>query len=487
MKRTNLDPGGLAFPVILLIAAALRVVNIGGLSYWYDEVVSVRLAECPRLRDFPSLLDQIDATRAPLHPILLRVWFAGFGRGEAQARLFSVVCDLLSIVFIGRIAGRIFGKEIALYSIWLAAISPNLVLHARDARMYSLLTLFTCIVWDALFAIREKKTLIRLLTLAVGQTALAYSHPLGLIMIFAQAIAAPLLYRHDRVAIRLWLISELGVCLFVVPWLPRYFDHAPEYVIGPLPFKFLLGTPIGFVGGNSLTLILFGGAIAWGTWRYRKLWKEFFPLYCWYAIPPVVLYSYSKVFTPLFGPERYTLFVAPSFLILLAVGLIQLPRPARWALALLQLVCAGSLLTANVYPPDRHADWRSAAHWIKLNEADSALIVLTDDPKINHEAVVARYYLRDAARIATTHEAPRFDDWKNAPNTLLVAVGLRDGKPIAEDFRPSRNVYRKRDAVLFPGLKITRYIRAIAPVISSEPAASSPVRPSTKGALPQAR
>ena len=40
----------------------------------------------------------------------------------------------------------------------------------------------------------------------------------------------------------------------VVPWIPRYLDHPPEFLSGPLPFRFLLGTPIGFIGGNFATM-----------------------------------------------------------------------------------------------------------------------------------------------------------------------------------------------------------------------------------------
>ena len=75
-------------------------------------------------------------------------------------------------------------------------------------------------------------------------------------MIFAQAIAGAFLFRNSRAKMKAWLVGELAVCIFVAPWLPRYFDHSPEYVVGRLPIRFLLATPIGFVGGNALTLVL---------------------------------------------------------------------------------------------------------------------------------------------------------------------------------------------------------------------------------------
>ena len=44
-------------------------------------------------------------------------------------------------------------------------------------------------------------------------------------------------------------------------------------------------------------------------------------LLTWAAVPPVLMYLYSYLFQPIFGPARYHLFIAPAYLLLLAHGL----------------------------------------------------------------------------------------------------------------------------------------------------------------------
>src|SRR5262249_3916317 len=79
---------------ILLVAALLRLYHLGRDSLWYDEVVTMRLARTESPAALVRLLGQIDATRAPLHPLLLQGWVALFGPFDYTARLFSGLCGI---------------------------------------------------------------------------------------------------------------------------------------------------------------------------------------------------------------------------------------------------------------------------------------------------------------------------------------------------------------------------------------------------------
>ena len=59
---------------------------------------------------------------------------------------------------------------------------------------------------------------------------------------------------------RRWLAVHLAAAALVAPWVPRYLDHPAEFLSGPLPLRFLLGTPIGFIGGNFWVLARTGRA-----------------------------------------------------------------------------------------------------------------------------------------------------------------------------------------------------------------------------------
>ena len=56
--------GMVIFGGILALAAALRAWKLGQLSFWYDEIVTMRLATAPTLAALFDRLFQIDATRA---------------------------------------------------------------------------------------------------------------------------------------------------------------------------------------------------------------------------------------------------------------------------------------------------------------------------------------------------------------------------------------------------------------------------------------
>src|SRR5439155_17555367 len=82
---------------ILILATALRSWEIGRSSLWYDEVVTMRLARQPTPAALIRLLGQIDATRAPLHPLLLQGWIRAFGHSDASGRCFSALCGVATV------------------------------------------------------------------------------------------------------------------------------------------------------------------------------------------------------------------------------------------------------------------------------------------------------------------------------------------------------------------------------------------------------
>ena len=98
------------------------------------------------------------------------------------------------------------------------------------------------------------------------------------------------------------------------------------------PIRYLLAVPIEYIGGNSLVLLVclaivaVGlvtiGAARWGwpsasasSTRSRAL-----ILIVWAAVPPALIYAYSFVGEPIFGPSRYHLFSAPAYLMLVRTG-----------------------------------------------------------------------------------------------------------------------------------------------------------------------
>ncbi|MFO0891480.1 MAG: glycosyltransferase family 39 protein [Isosphaeraceae bacterium] len=465
-RRPCVGPAGV-LTLILVAAGVLRAWDLGSLSFWYDEVVTMSLAETPGPADLIDQLGKIDATRAPLHPLLLQGWIRLFGPSEASARSLSVLCGVAAVYIVSRIGEATFDRSTGLWAAWLAAISPLLVYYSREARMYALLVLLTCLCWALLSApspLSGRGGKARLCVYTLGLTALLYTHPLGLLMAGALFLATALGPRRLFGTRGRWVGVHVAAILLAAPWLPRYIDHAPEFLTGRLPVKFLLGTPIGFLGGNGLVLAGLVGLAALGLLRRVAVGRRPEPsalagLLIWLAVPPSLLYAYSLVGSPIFGPARYTLFVAPAYLILVAQGLARLPRPLQCAAGLLILVLAGQSLRTTVYATGLKADWRSFGRALasRLERDPSAaftVLVRSADPARNVEVETARYYLPPACRILPAGTNP--DDALNEPlqGEPYLAVGIKG--PAASP--PEPRLGRWGLDQQYPGLAVYRPI-----------------------------
>lgn len=434
--------GGLALAALLLVATVLRAWDLGGSSFWYDEVVTMRLAEAPSVAGLVDLLSQIDATRAPLHPLLLHGWLTALDGSEAAGRSLSVVLGVATVALLVAIGRLTFDRSTGLWAGWLGAISPMLVYYSREARMYALLVLLTAACWTFLFwSRRSGASWWRTAAYSLCLAAAIPTHPLALLMWATLALASSLDVRGFFGSWKAWLAAHAGSLLLTAFWLPHYFDHAPEHLTGPLPIKFLLGTPIGFLGGNFVALGVLVGLIGFGLARRGRLrddgpreWVAPACLGLWLVLPPTMLYAYSRIGSPIFGPARYTLYVAPAYLTLVAQGLARLPLVGRWVAGFGILGMSGAMLGSLVYAPDLKTDWRGLARALAESGEPAAVLVVSDSDR-NVEVETARYYL------ASTHRVFPFEEDKlnalrgESDRGVLLAVGARSYQKLAPGVR----------------------------------------------------
>ena len=439
-RPARMFPGGLVSLALIVCAAGLiRAFELGRLSFWYDEVVSMRLGRAGGLGGLVKLLFEIDATRAFVHPLLLSGWIGLFGPSEASARGFSVACGLAAVVVIHGFGRAAFGTRAGLWAGWLAATSPILVVYSREARMYAWLILVACVAWRSLLSQRGGRSWAFSTLHAVSLAVLVYSHPLGLIM--AATIAAAGLWDVNRSfgGIGRWLVLHLAALAMVAPWLRFYLDHDPEFTSGRLSPWFLLGTPIGFLGGNFALQPVLIGIIVWGVTRQGRLRSDSAEdpgravgfLVTWLIVPPTLLYGYSLVSHPVFGPARYTAFCAPPFLILVGLGMANLPAWGRYPLAMGLAVVSGQMIGVKAYDPELKADWRGMA--ARAGEmavpAETLVIVVSADEARNVEVETARYYFGARCRIASVEGARRLE--ATGRETVFLAVPGRRGLPLS--------------------------------------------------------
>jgi hypothetical protein len=539
---------------IAAVAAGLRGYQLGRLSFWYDEVVTMRLARAGGPAALIDQLFRIDATRAPLHPLLLEAWIGVFGTSEAGARALSVLCGVATVLLVLDIGRVAFDARVGLWSAWLAALSPALIVYSREARMYAWFVLATCVCWRLLLGLRTSFGWSRAAAYSLCLAALVYSHPLGLPMFATLALAGLLGLRETFGSLGRWLAVHLGAAVLFAPWVVHYLDHPPEFLSGPLPLRFLLGTPIAFIGGNFAALAGLVLVIIWGLMRYRRgedtgglrrghlipvRWLERFTMgrrsadgatsyrrsmepsvgeasvprplpaqglrhgtgeamrsprdgeapaepgpearqeprppkeraalagsctgalapaffLLWLIVPPTALYLYSRLFQPIFGPQRYTVASAPAYLILVGLGLTRLPAALRYPVAIVLSLVAASELGPMVYDPELKADWRSfAAALAARSEGPALVIVVPPDEDRNVEVETARYYLPAGCEAIALAEATPERLYRARGAAVYLAVGARRGSPVVPP--PGRiGPYTFRPDGSFPGLMILR-------------------------------
>jgi len=183
-------------------------------------------------------------------------------------------------------------------------------------------------------------------------------------------------------------------------------------------------------------------------------------LLLWFVLPPTLLYLYSLVSYPIFGPARYTAYSAPAFLILVAAGLRHLPALVRYPAAGLLAIVSALALGPLAYDPELKADWRAFALRVSQTPRDRpgarvVVIVASSDPARNVEVETARYYLPASCTViaATDATQKRLDD--GGAEQVYFAVGLRHGEPAATV--PERlGGYQFRESERYPGLAVFR-------------------------------
>lgn len=170
--------------LVIIFGVALRLRNaLYQPALWLDEVFSAKLAEGP-LIDLLLAALRFD-THPPLYYVQLHFWSL-LGSGDAWMILNSVLLDLLVILSLAHLVGRIYGARAGLWSAGVYAVLPLAVFFAQNLRMYAMF--FLLVVW--LWYFLERRVAdggatpgVRLATVLLG-LAVTLTHGLGFFMVF---------------------------------------------------------------------------------------------------------------------------------------------------------------------------------------------------------------------------------------------------------------------------------------------------------------
>lgn len=389
-------------------AFALRLIQLGRDSLWYDETVSVYLAGQPASALIAHTSRDI---HPPLYYLLLRGWLllTGYPTGHADptgfrlefmAAFLSLILGVLLVPLTWQLARRLrLGQPTATLAALLLAVSPLGVWYSQEVRMYTLGASLgvLCLLATIPFLSDHvpprrlvRAALLLILAEAAGMYTLYYFAFL-LVSLNLLVLARLFTRRSPRSAgelaaptppamrgpLLLWLAAQLGALLLYLPWLPIAWRQAtdppvPPWRAAPHLLDMLVESWTALTFGQSanparfwplllLALMLIGTGL-----RAARPRRSLALLLAAGLLPPLLILL-ASLWTPLYH-VRYLATYAPAWSILLALGLAALwrwQRPAgrlATAAALLLLVL-GSMLSLRAFWSDpiyRADDLRTA-------------------------------------------------------------------------------------------------------------------------------
>ncbi|HYN88157.1 MAG TPA: glycosyltransferase family 39 protein [Ardenticatenaceae bacterium] len=367
----------LALTALLVGAFALRLVQLGADSLWYDETVSMLLAA-------KSASALVAHTARDIHPplyyLLLHGWTEVAGDTEYAAAFLSLFFGLLliptSYVLARRLAGR--SRLVPFLTAVLVSVSPFNVWYSQEVRMYTLgawlgvLNAYSA--WQLLASHergealpgRGRWWLVFVASAALGLYTLYYFA----FFLFFQALFLGVLVLNRRLAWRPWLLAGLAVVLLWLPWLPVAWRQATDPPVPP----WRSFTPTVQVLRESFAALAFGQsapALAWWPWLLLAVGlyvlgsARLLPLRALYVVgatwvPVAIIYLISVLGAPLYH-VRYVFTYSPYYYVMLAAGLAWLWRiiPRRFgALVVTAIVVVWVALSAR----SLHAFWTQPAY-----------------------------------------------------------------------------------------------------------------------------
>lgn len=392
--------------VLLLVAFALRLHELGSKSLWSDEGLTLRRAEQPigliiqnvnRIPIGPDYRDGSGVTAAsapdlhpPLYFLLMHVWIQFAGKSEFALRFPSVMGATMALPLLYAVARALMSREAGLWAAFLGTISPFFLWYAQEARMYSWLVVLSLASVHALLPLLEDRPRHRDYLVFVGVTlALLYTHYAGFLLLGFEAVIYVILRLRRRR--REALIALVIVVVALIPLAPFVwrslqvqafsFTHRPlSAILREASSSFSLGPsrsaiqPLWLL--SPFLLLIAVGALMLDVTHRQRAWVIGLG---YLALPVLAQYALSFV-KPNYMNPRHLMAVAPAWELLIAQGLTTLRR--RWWPAL-PIVLASVLflrgranydiLTSHEYWKD---DIRGAVQYIEARARPGDAIVL---------------------------------------------------------------------------------------------------------------
>jgi mannosyltransferase len=403
--------------LILLLAAGLRLYNLGKRSYWIDEIASLFEGRQTIQQVFASgRLDQ-----PPGFYLFYHLWLQAFGSSEFATRLFSTLAGLGSIVLIYLIGRNLFGKGIGLLSALLMAVSVFQIQYSQEARFYSFYEFATLLSFLFFILALKSGKLIHLVFYGLATILMVSSQAYGIFVLAAQYLFFILRLNKYKEKWVTWAICQVLILIALVPYFypflyPFIFSNSGTgnsftSEVGNLsrpsimsPFRTIYQFIMPARMDQSWITVFAGYTIGglfllMGVWIYAHRQGEsnwtagldafftnlkrmptqtnadnFILLACWLLCPIIIIFVLSLIVAPVYL-DRYMIGSAPALYLLLAFVLFSIRNVIPLVVSLGTLMIALIPGTRYYYITDFNEQWRQAAAYVAENSRPNDSLV----------------------------------------------------------------------------------------------------------------
>lgn len=209
---------------ILLIGATLRLYHINYQSVWLDEIHTIN--EASPDKSFSGVYDSLMASEAlpPLYFWLVNIIFKIFGYTALVVRLFSAMIGILGIFSVYVLGRELYSKKVGLIAAALLAINYFHIYYSQEARLYSMLFLFTTVSFIYLIRFIKKPTYKTAVFYGITAALMIYSHFFAVFTLLAQCLILLyyIVYPYAVTRKQFFIFSLVSGLVAIVLYLPTY-------------------------------------------------------------------------------------------------------------------------------------------------------------------------------------------------------------------------------------------------------------------------
>jgi mannosyltransferase len=416
MEKTSGDRLVNALTVaVILVAAALRLINLNFHSLDLDESVSVWLAQKPTGQLIANTVNLSWDPHPPGYYLILKGWITAFGHGEFSVRLLSALFGVVFVWLVFLVGKRLFGPWTGSVAAALTALNPLLVWLSQEVRMYMPVAALTLGSIYCLLCALDKRQPGWWAGYAFLALAGCYCHLFASLLLPVAAIYVLIRgWRHRS----LWITGAIVIGIVALGYLPfarnawsagrvaPEINVYPDLDLGEQVFELAQSFTTRFVRDRPqwiwIPLLFLAATILIGLWppgtkddeeadRLPRLL-----VFAWLAIPLLAFFWINER-RPAFNP-KYLVVIVPAFWLSIAAGIVRVKKWSTWLIlpALVPTFILSGLGWQYIWNSQvLREDWRTAASYVAQHATEEDQVFV----HVHYAHIPFEYYYDGPAEV----------------------------------------------------------------------------------------